>query len=69
MVEIEFQEKKKILNASEMKQGRMYELNGIYYICNKYKDIFAFSICGRYIVGETSEQYGYTEVDAVITIK
>lgn len=68
MVKIEVTALKNV-SATEMQEGHMYERAGIYYICNKWDDVIAFSICGKWTVTERSPQHGYSEVDGVISIR
>lgn len=60
---------KKVLSANQLQQGKIYKYQNaeVYFVCNLYNEIIAFSLCGDYVVSQGSGGK-FVEVEAELTI-
>jgi hypothetical protein len=56
-----------ILKPCDLKEGRAYKsILGVVYICNPYREIVAFSVCGALIVLDDDAYMRFKEIDLEI---
>lgn len=56
-----------ILKPCDLKKGRAYKSRvGVVYICNPYREIVAFSVCGALIVFDDEAHMLFKEIDLEI---